>query len=75
MPPHGFPFPDWCSPPRRFCSLSRTEHASEHPEPILEQYVSSVDTPDLPTEGFDLLTEHSPEQGTPIKRNMLAPSK
>jgi hypothetical protein len=27
MPRLGFPLPDWCSAPRRFCSLSRSEHS------------------------------------------------
>jgi hypothetical protein len=40
MPDRDFPFPFQCSAPRRFCSLSRTEHAPERPDPISEHYVS-----------------------------------
>jgi hypothetical protein len=63
MPRLGFPLPDWCSAPRRFCSLSRTEHASERSDPISEHDVSSVICSliksDPLTERSDLLTEHS----------------
>jgi hypothetical protein len=37
----GFPVLFWCSDPRRFYSLSRSEHVSEHPD-LISEHVSTL---------------------------------